>query len=228
MIEVHEGINVVRDDLYPGGTKGRLFGHLYTRHKEIVYACAATSNTQVSLALAAKAAGARATLFIAKRTQRTAPTQRAMVLGADVHEIGPGGYLSVVQARGRAWALDHGAYFGELGFDTPANIEWLGAEARRVADDRWDEVWCAAGSGVLTRALQVAWPYARHHAVVVGRACNVGHATAWSYPLPLEKLSPDSAPFPSERHYDAKAWEVCKTRTTRDLGRVLFWNVYGS
>ena len=32
-------------------------------------------------------------------------------------------------------------------------------------------------------------------------------------------------PFPSDPHYDSKAWEVCLARN--GSGRVLFWNVTG-
>ncbi|MFO1156639.1 MAG: hypothetical protein U1E43_07680 [Rhodospirillales bacterium] len=90
-----------------------------------------------------------------------------------------------------------------------------------------DEVWCAAGSGVLARGLARAWPGARRHAVQIGRAlrpADVGGATIHIYPAPFGKPG-RTAPFPADPHYDAKAWEICRAR--RGRGEVLFWNVTG-
>ena len=91
-----------------------------------------------------------------------------------------------------------------------------------------DEVWCAAGSGVLARGLAQAWPNASRHVVQVGRtlsANDVAGATIYEYPEKFGWATDDKPPFPSDPHYDAKAWEVCLAR--KGSGRVLFWNVTG-
>jgi hypothetical protein len=38
IIKEHEGVLVVRDDLYPGGTKARFLGMLFSDVEEVVYA----------------------------------------------------------------------------------------------------------------------------------------------------------------------------------------------
>jgi hypothetical protein len=91
-----------------------------------------------------------------------------------------------------------------------------------------DEVWCSAGSGVLARSLARAWPAARRHVVQVGRALSldeVAGATIHEYPLPFGRPARIKPPFPSDPHYDAKAWEQCAAR--KGPGRVVFWNVAG-
>jgi len=67
VIKQHGTILVVRDDLVPGGTKTRLYEHLFARHDEVVYACAAISESQPGLAMVAKRLGKRATVFCAAR-----------------------------------------------------------------------------------------------------------------------------------------------------------------
>lgn len=222
-LEEHEGVLVVRDDLSLGGTKGRVFADLYRRWPEVVYACSAMSCTQVALAEIAQRLDRRATLFVGRRKVPTARTVAARALGAVVHEVAPG-YLSTVKARARSYAFPHGAYFASLGFDDPRLIGIIAEAAVELrADPR--EVWCAAGSGVLTRALQVAWPRARHVAVQVGGDCDVGRAERVVYPTPFDRSECLPVPFPSEGHYDAKAWQVCAAEHGPDA---LFWNVMGS
>ena len=82
-------------------------------------------------------------------------------------------------------------------------------------------------TGVLTRALQIAWPNAKFHAVAVARnmkSGEVGRADIISAPEAFTKAIPidDRPPFPSVPTYDAKAWRYIPKNTDRDI---LFWNV---
>jgi hypothetical protein len=147
-------------------------------------------------------------------------------LGAKVMQVSPG-YLSTVQARARDYSCQAGARLAPFGVDIPEAIEAI-AEAARSIEIEPDEVWCASGSGVLARGLASAWPNARRHVVQVGRtltANEVAGATIHVYPLPFGREAKTKPPFPSDPHYDAKAWEQCAARKGR--GRVLFWNVAG-
>ena len=85
------------------------------------------------------------------------------------------------------------------------------------------EVWTVAGSGVLTRSLQLAWPVASFNAVLVGKKdSDVGKARriihADSFDAPARILPP----FPSAKNYDAKAWEHIKRQASSGA---LLWNV---
>jgi hypothetical protein len=104
------------------------------------------------------------------------------------------------------------------------------AEAAKQIKIKPDQVWCAGGSGTLAKAMRRAWPNAEHHVVQVGHAlssADVAGAIVHVHPKPYRHALPASAsPFPSDPHYDAKAWQVCQVKRARN-GCILFWNVMG-
>jgi hypothetical protein len=53
----HDGVLVVRDDLFPGGTKARFLGLLFNGGEEVVYASPAEGGAQVALATVARRLG---------------------------------------------------------------------------------------------------------------------------------------------------------------------------
>lgn len=226
VVTEHEGILVVRDDLFPGGTKARYIAHLFNTADEVVYASPPQGGAQTALATVAQRLGKRATIFVAARAAPHPRTLMAKRLGAKVLQVRPG-YLSVVQARARAYCDARGATLAPFGMKIPSAGQALESAARSTDLDP-DEVWCASGSGVLMRGLAAAFPRARRHAVQVGRslsAADVGNATIHIYPKHFEQVAAGRPPFPSDPHYDAKAWEVCKS--SHGPGTVLFWNVTG-
>ena len=222
----HDGILVVRDDLLPGGTKARFLSVLFEDADEVVYASAAEGGAQTALATVAAQFGKRATIFVAKRARPHPRALMAKRLGATIMQVSPG-YLSTVQARAREYSRQVGAKLAPFGIDMPEAIEMVAAAARSIGIEP-DEVWCASGSGVLARALAVAWPKARRHVVQVGcrlEPNEVAGATIHAHPLPFGREATNDPPFPSDPHYDAKAWEQCGAR--KGPGCVLFWNVAG-
>jgi hypothetical protein len=226
VVTEHAGILVVRDDLFPGGTKARFAPLLFKRADEVVYASPAEGGAQTALAHAARACGKRATIVVARRAHRHPRTREAAALGAKIIEVAPG-YLSVVQKRARDYCRETGALLAPFGMAMPEAVEVIAAAARSTGL-RPDEVWCAAGSGVLMRALTMAWPDARRFAVQVGRELHrseVMDAEIIAYPMPFGAVAPAAPPFPSDPHYDAKAWLRC--RAQRGAGQVVFWNVAG-
>jgi hypothetical protein len=76
----HDGVFVVRDDLFPGGTKARYLPLLFDAADEVVYASAAEGGAQTALATVAAQLGKRATIFVAKRTQ---PHPRVLMAKSD-------------------------------------------------------------------------------------------------------------------------------------------------
>lgn len=226
VVREHDGILVVRDDLFPGGTKARFLSVLFGRCVELVYASPAEGGAQTALATVAAALGKKATIFVAKRAQPHPRALMAKALGARVFQVEPG-YLTTVQARAREYCQRTGATLAPFGMDVPEAAEAIAAAARATKIDA-DEVWCAAGSGVLARGLALAWPKARRHVVQVGRkleSAEVAGATIHIYPRSFGQCAKIKPPFPSDPHYDAKAWETATAR--RGAGRVVFWNVTG-
>ena len=143
-------------------------------------------------------------------------------------QVSPG-YLTVVQARAREYCAASGARLVPFGADLPEAIALIAEAARSTGLDP-DEVWCASGSGVLARGLAAAWPRAERHAVQVGRElspADVAGARVHVYPRGFDVASADACPFPSDPHYDRKAWAVCRAAMRPASRRVVFWNVTG-
>lgn len=222
----HDGVFVVRDDLFPGGTKARFLPLLFDSADEVVYASAAEGGAQTALATVAAQLGKRATIFVAKRAQPHPRALMAKRLGAKIMQVSPG-YLSTVQARAREYSRQVGARLAPFGVDMPEAIAAIATAACSIGIEP-DEVWCTSGSGVLARGLATAWPKARRHVVQVGRALSadeVAGANIHVYPLPFGREARSKPVFPSDPHYDAKGWEQCVAH--KGSGRVLFWNVAG-
>lgn len=199
---------------------------LFAEADEIVYATPAEGGAQSALAWAARATGKRSTLFVAKRATPHPRALMAKALGATVYQVTPG-YLSVVRKRAQDYCAATGAVHAPFGLNTPEAIETIAAAALATGIEP-DEVWCASGSGVLARSMAQAFPMARRHVVQVGRALtpeDVAGATIHVHPLSFGQTCRSQPPFPSDPHYDAKAWEIAKAR--RGAGLVLFWNVTG-
>jgi cysteine synthase len=219
----HCGVRVVRDDLFPGGTKARFADRLFDGADEVVYASPAEGGAQTALAIVAERLGKRATIFVAKRGTPHARTLMAKAHGAKIFQVSPG-YLSVVQARARAYCRVCGARLAPFGFDLAWSVGAI-AEAALATAERPDEVWCAGGSGTLARGLAQAWPQARLNVVQVGRALTIAGAALHKHRLPFGAAAKVVPPFPADPHYDAKAFELCLARY--GPGNILFWNVAG-
>lgn len=222
-VEEIEGIRVVRDDRVLGGTKRRALDLLVGAidADELVYATPAYGFAQIALAGACRAAGKRATIFVAERAERHPRTAAAAALGADVIEVSAG-RLNVIQSRARKHCEATGAYQVPFGMDDEMFVAAMAEAIAEMPGEPPEEVWCVAGSGVLTRALQRAFPDAAHHAVQIGRDPDVGAAKLWKAPEAFEDDATDPPPFPSCSNYDAKAWRFIKEHAAPGA---LFWNL---
>lgn len=220
VIMEHDGILVVRDDLLPGGTKSRVLPRFMNGNEELVYATPAYGYAQVALAISAKQTGKKATIFVAKRKALHERTMTAYRAGAKIVQV-PYGYLSNVQSKARSYCEKTGAKLMPFGLDFPEFIHALSDVAAGL-NVRPREVWTVAGSGVLTRALQIAWPDAKFYAVQIGGKPIAGRATVIKSGEKFEDDARIKPPFPSCANYDAKAWIEIKKYASRGA---LFWNV---
>lgn len=218
------GIRVVRDDLVTGGTKRRALERVLAglESSEFIYATPAYGFAQIALAAACRSLGKRATIVVAGRKVRHPRTQLAADLGAEIVEVEKGGYLTVVQKRAKDLAAERGAYLVPFGMDDPIFVDAIAQIALELPGPVPTEVWTVAGSGVLTRALQKAWPGASFHAVQIGKDPEIGTAKLWKAPEKFEDPARDPPPFPSCDNYDAKAWRFIMEHAQPGA---LFWNV---
>lgn len=226
IVEQHEGIYVVRDDLISGGTKARYLIDLFSQHDEVVYASPAYGGAQLALAYCARLTSKQATVFVAKRKQPHARTLEAAKIGAKVFQV-KHGYLNVVQARAKAYAADTGAYLLPFGAHEERAIQAITDVAHCVTEEygAFDEVWCACGSGTLLTGLMRGLKAARFIGVQIGRDVTVSGAKIIRHKLKFEDESAAPVPFPSCPNYDRKAWGICRQSAK---GKVLFWNVIGA
>lgn len=223
-VQDYNGIQVVRDDLMPGGTKARVIHKLFDDlHTEYVYASPVQGYAQVALAFAAKEHGKLATIFCAERSQKHRLTLLAESAGARMRYVGPPAFLKVCQSRAAKYAEETGAKLLPFGLHDPVFIDAL-ADIARVIQPAPKEVWSVAASGTLTAALQLAWPDAVVHAVRIGAIRDVGRAHIWTAPEKFEQDAKFNAPFPSCANYDRKAWRFILEHATPGA---LFWNVAG-
>ena len=127
----------------------------------------------------------------------------------------------------KKWADAHpNAFFVPLGL----KHEMVTAGIVKVAYENIkepDEVYLATSTGVLSRALQIAWPNAKFTSVCVSRnmkAGELGVAKPISEPLAFQQSEKKEnlPPFPNIDTYDGKVWKYIPKNSDKDI---LFWNV---
>lgn len=222
VLRCYQQFAVVRDDLVPGGTKAAVLPAVLEAieaAEEVTYASPAYGYAQVALAHACAATGRKARIFVARRKRLHPLTEQAQAAGAHIVQV-EHGYLNVVQARQRAYCHGTGATLVPFGLDIPEMLEAIAERAARLPVAP-SAVWCVAGSGVLTRALQRAWPSAMHYAVQIGRPPNAGVAHLYEAPESFEQDAKHPPPWPSCSNYDAKLWQFAR----RSTHPALIWNV---
>lgn len=236
VIEAHEGVGVVRDDLLEGGSKLRFLPALIPEGtREVVFGGPCCGGAPLALSVFGRVARIRVTLFYAKRAELLPRQDRALRNGAAIYSV-PMGFMTNVQAKARAYAAAAGALFLPLGFDrAEAQAPFVAAMQRAAARlaEPPAEIWCASGSGMLARCLGVAFPDSRVIAVAVGLRSRW---RAQEFPpnvsvrpcaLRFEQEERRPAPFPSCPNYDRKAWHACVADRSAPPSRKLFWNVLG-
>jgi hypothetical protein len=125
----------------------------------------------------------------------------------------------------KEWAEENNAFFVPLGLKH--ELATAGVIHAAMTIDPPDEVYVAISTGVLTRALQIAWPKAKFTCVAVARNLKegeLGRAEVISEPLPFTtpEKPENLPPFPCIGTYDAKVWKYIPKNTGRNI---LFWNV---
>lgn len=223
VVTTFDGITVVRDDLLQAGTKQLALLKVLPSYgaKEFVYTSPVYGYAQVALAFACRELGYAATIFCAERKSLHPLTARAAAYGARIVQV-PVGRLSLLKCRAREYCLQTGARLFPMGFDLP-EIRAVFVERAKSVDFAPKEVWCAAGSGCLSKSLQEAWPDARHFAIRIGFEPSIGGATCLTAPEKFQDPAKILPPFPSCINYDAKCWRFVRERAGQP--GVLFWNV---
>jgi cysteine synthase len=234
IIEKHQGINVLRDDLLKGGTKSVLMPAIVSdNYKEYVYASPVYGGFQIALSAYCQHMNKKATIFCAKRKVKHANTMECERYGATIIEI-PYGYLNVVEKHARDYCLNKPDVKKIIfGANTQENKLIIAERTRNVIKalgKEPDEIWCAIGSGTLISGILLGVGNAvKVVGVQVGGSYTIengySNLEVMKYDKPFSSVSKMKTDFPSMPNYDLKAFELCvKNNTNRDKN-ILFWNV---
>lgn len=242
VLEEHEGVTVVRDDLLGYGAKIRFVDYLIGHDPEgkkvrewVFGSCPATGYAQISMPYICGRYGKEVHLFMAARDQvNLHPYQkRGLELGAVYHWV-PMGFLNVTQARAREYAetAPKKRQLLPLGLEHPTVLASIVKVARSLKV-KPKAVWTACGSGTLSRGLQLAFPEAEVHGVLCGHNLTerelgrmIAHRSSYAFARAVKPQ--ELPPFPSAPTYDAKVWSILTSyyqTHPRPKGPVLFWNV---
>jgi hypothetical protein len=230
IIEEHNEVRVLRDDLLPGGTKSILMEHILDRnYNEYVYASPVYGAFQIALSIWCNMNNKKATIFCAKRKELHLNTIKCIRYNAKVIEV-ENGYLNVVNKRAEDYCKINKSLKLEFGAKTKESKLLISNRMKQVIDiigHEPREIWCPIGSGTLVESILMATEKSKVIGVQVGAEYDKYHERlkVIKYNKPFDKPSTFIAPFPSMKNYDLKAWEMCmKYKKTDD---VFFWNVYG-
>ena len=227
VITMHDGVRVVRDDMLVGSKiRGGDLLVSQIKQKTLVYVQPRTGLAGVSLLDVAKRHGKKVKLFMPSSKQISHHQACCIERGADYefHRIAA---MPNLNAIAKKWADEQDdAFFIPLGLKHELVTAGFIKVASQIPEP--EEVWTVISTGVLHRALQIAWPNAKFHCVAVSRnmkSGEIGHDDIISHPLPFTTaIKEDLPPFPSVNTYDGKAWAFIPKNTGRDI---LFWNVGG-
>lgn len=222
----HDGVQVVRDDLTVG-TKSRAGDLLMSKidAERFVYCQPRVGLAGVSLCDAMQRWPSKQIVLFMPSSKKISVHQACCIeRGATVifERIAAMPNLNLYAKR---WAQENGAYFIPLGLKHELATAAIVHAASTIEEP--DEVYVAISTGVLSRALQIAWPNAKFTCVAVARnikAGELGRASIISESLPFtssEKLE-NIPPFPTVNSYDAKVWKFINKDGKK---RRLMWNV---
>lgn len=221
---------IVRDDFICGGTKSRVaFDFIQQKieegYSEFVYMSPLHGAAQIALPWILKVLQPRypdkvlkATVIIPSYPFPYTVIGKTLGLNVIVNKD--------VESTAREYSSRNNALLLESGFNYSQVVAKISQLAKNIEKHlgTFDEVWSAAGSGTLSRGLQLSGIGNRYFAVCIFGGCpDIGNA----FPILHYQDANDSVdpihipPFRSAMYYDAKVFQYLKGR----LGKILLWNV---
>lgn len=228
----HDGIRVVRDDLIVGSKTrgGDCFISKLPKHIDtIVYCQPRFGLAGVSILDVAKRHGKKVKLFMPAAKKISYHQACCIERGADYEFVRIAAMPNLAYEAMKWCEKNPNAFFVPLGLKHELVTAGFVKSAMRIPEP--EHVWTVLSTGVLHRALQIAWPNATFHGVAVARnmkAGEVGHDRIISHPLPFTTgvKEEDMPPFPCIPEYDAKGWKAAvEFKQNNPEADVLFWNV---
>ena len=226
VVTIHDGVRCVRDDLI-AGTKTRGGDCLMSKIQQstIVYVQPRTGLAGISILNVAKRHNKKVKLFMPSAKTISHHQACCIEQGAEAsfHRIAA---MPPLNKIAKDWAdQNEDAFFVPLGLKH--ELVTAGIIKAALTIEPPDEVYVAISTGVLSRAMQIAWPNAKFHSVAVSRnlkAGELGRADVISEPMAFQQgeKPQNLPPFPCIDTYDGKVWKYSPKNTGRNI---LFWNV---
>ncbi len=221
----HEGVRVVRDDLIVG-TKTRAGDLLAARLNSdtIVYCQPRTGLAGVSIMDVARHHDKKVVLFMPS-SKKVSLHQACCIEQGCTPIFERIAAMPNLNMMAKNWAMERKYSFVPLGLKHELATAGIIYAASKIPEP--DEVWVAISTGVLSRALQIAWPNAKFNCVAVARNLKegeLGRANVISEPLEFQtpEKKENLPPFPTIATYDGKVWKYIPKNTGKN---VLMWNV---
>jgi hypothetical protein len=225
MVISHEGVQVVRDDLIVG-TKTRAGDLLCSRidSDTLVYCQPRVGLAGVSLCDVAKRHSKKVVLFMPS-SKEISLHQACCIERGGIPMFERIAAMPNLNKYAKEWAEKNRAYFIPLGLKHELATAAIVHAASTIPEP--EEVYVAISTGVLSRALQIAWPNAKFICIAVARNLQegeLGRAEVISHPLPFHVAvkKEDMPPFPTVATYDAKVWAFINKDGKK---RRLMWSV---
>jgi hypothetical protein len=222
IIEDYNGIKVVREDLLNVGSKARFGEALIAKCESdtFVYVQPRFGFAGVSLTELCRTYGKKLVLFMPSSKEVSEHQAYCIEQGCEYHfhRIAAMPNLNIIAKK---WASENKAFFIPLGLKHELVTAMIIKVASQIKEP--ESFWTAFSTGVLNRALQIAWPNSIANALAVSRNIQDGEkgkANIISSTYRFEQNAKILPPFPSSKNYDAKVWEFLKKGD-------LFWNVAG-
>lgn len=223
IIENYNGIKIVREDLLEVGSKARAGEALIANCKSdtIVYVQPRFGYAGVSLTTLCQKYNKKLVLFMPSSKEISEHQAYCIENGCEYHfyRIAAMPNLNRIAKK---YALENNAFFIPLGLKHPLVTAMIIKTAIKIEEP--ESFWTAFSTGVLNRALQIAWPNAKANGLAVSRNIQDGEKGRANVISHYQKFQSDSKimpHFPSASNYDAKVWEYLKHGD-------LFWNVAGN
>lgn len=217
VIETYDGLQVVRDDLLPGGTKRRALVNwlpsLDTDH--FIYAGSVFGSGGWALAEACHDLGLTCTLALSKADYYP---HWLDLIDCGIKWFDPQPVEHIYQSFNNAKGLL------PLGYSDPGFKSCL-TDIFVKSGLTPSSVWMPCVSGVLLQSAQAAWPNTEFNAVCVAKNHgNIGNATKYQTPEKYYQPARNPPPYPANLFSDAKLWPFAQKFAVKDT---LIWNTSG-
>jgi hypothetical protein len=234
VIEKHEGINVVREDLVlKGGTKTRAGEFLISQTKKetLVYVAPRVGYAGIAIMELAKIYN-KEVIFFMPACKEISDHQSIIISmkpkNVEFVRIAAMPNLNIIAKK---YADKNGYTFIPFGLNHPYTIAGFVKACENILEnhDEPEEMWSVVSTGVLTRGIQIGFKNTIMKGVAVARNMKqgeLGRTSIISEPLAFlsNEKKENLPPFNTIPSYDGKAWKYIPKNTERNIW---FWNVAG-